>query len=99
MARDPLDAAAALRELQALSSPEAAAFAQRFFKTGPGQYGAGDVFLGLRVPVVRQLSRRYRTRPLEQIEKLLHSPFHEARQLALILLVHRFERGDGLLRA
>ena len=92
-------AAAVLDELQALGSPETAASAQRYFRTGPGQYGAGDVFLGVRVPVVRQLSRRYRTLALEDIEELLHSPFHEARLLALILLVYQFERGDDLLRA
>ncbi len=98
MSQDPPDVAGAVRELQALGSPEAAAFAQRFFKTGPGQYGEGDVFLGVRVPAVRRLSRSYRAMSLEQLRQLLRSPFHEARLLALILLVYHFERGDASRR-
>ncbi len=95
MVTHPLDAAAAVRELQALANPEAAAVAQRYFRTGPGEYGEGDVFLGLRVPAVRQLSRRYRSLGLPEVEQLLHSRYHEARLLALLLLVHGFERGDA----
>lgn len=98
MTSDRIDAAAALRELQALGSPDAARFAQRFFRTGPGEYGEGDVFLGIRVPVIRELSRRYRSMPLEELTALLESGYHEARFLALVLLVHRFQHGDAALR-
>src|SRR5512141_3189197 len=71
--------AAALRGLTALADPEAARFAQRFFKTGPGQYGEGDVFLGIRVPVVRGCARDYRGMDLAVSLGLLESPYHEVR--------------------
>src|SRR5512141_282031 len=85
--------AAALRGLTALADPEAARFAQRFFKTGPGEYGEGDVFLGIRVPFVRQVARSGDGLRPGDVLHLLRSRFHEERLLALILLVRRFERG------
>lgn len=66
---------------------------QRFFKTAPGEYGAGDVFVGLRVPELRQLAKRYQALPLSEIIRLLHSPIHEARLLALFILVQAYRRG------
>jgi 3-methyladenine DNA glycosylase AlkD len=84
------------RELHALANPKDGEFLQRFFKTGKGQYGEGDRFLGIRVPRVRALVRRYRTLPLEQVLTLLQSPWHEQRLLALLLLVEQYRRGtDG----
>ena len=80
--------------LKELGDPERAEILQRFFKTGKGQYGEGDVFVGLRVPHVRRLSRGYRDIALDEIFKLLRSHYHEVRLLALILLVDRFRRGD-----
>lgn len=77
----------ASQELQALSSPEVAAGSRRFFKTGPGEYGEGDVFVGVRVPVLRKLARRFRDLKLAECEQLLHSPIHEERLLALLILV------------
>ncbi len=80
--------------LRELGDSEIAAHAQRFFKTGRGQYGEGDRFLGVRVPVIRKLVKEYRELPLEQTLELLTSPFHEARQLALLLLAAKYSSTD-----
>lgn len=87
------DLAAVRHELQSMSDPEDAAFLQRFFKTGPGEYGEGDRFLGIRVPRIRRLARHARSLPLDDILTLLHSRWHEERLLALIILVDRHRRG------
>lgn len=84
--------------LQAMGDPQVAAHAQRFFKTGPGQYGEGDKFLGIRVPVLRRLAREYQTLSLAEVETLLQSEIHEYRQIALFVLVRQFKRGDEALR-
>lgn len=82
-----------LKRLKQLENPADAKFLQRFFKTGPGEYGEGDVFLGLRVPATRKLVREFRDRvSLAEIEALLESEFHEARLLALLLMVEMFKR-------
>lgn len=81
------------RDLEALANPEDAVLLQRFFRTGPGEYGEGDRFLGIRVPVIRQRVRMYRALPRGPVIALLHSPWHEARLLALLLLVDRYRRG------
>jgi 3-methyladenine DNA glycosylase AlkD len=80
--------------LQVLGDAEIAKDRQRFFKNGPGQYGEGDVFLGIKVLPLRKLAREYRGLPLAEAEELLHSPYHEARLLALLILVGVFARGD-----
>jgi len=79
-----MTAAEARKELNALASPEVAASSARFFKTGPGQYGEGDTFIGVRVPALRKLARGCRALPLTKIEALLHSPIHKVRLLALL---------------
>ncbi|HSJ06087.1 MAG TPA: DNA alkylation repair protein [Longimicrobiales bacterium] len=81
-------------ELALLGDPATAAQLQRYFRTGPGQYGEGDRFLGVRVPLVRSLARRYRALDLEQCETLLRSPWHEVRLLALLVMVDACGRGD-----
>ena len=86
------------RALRDAGNPKDAVFLQRFFKTGPGQYGEGDHFLGIRVPATRTLARQFRDLPLPDVEKLLHDKWHEARLLALVLLVGRYERGDDAER-
>lgn len=87
------------RRLEALNDPEQAAFLQRFFKTGPGEYGEGDRFLGVRVPQVRDLVREFRSAAtVDQALPLLDSPWHEVRLLGLLLMVERFRRGDGAER-
>ena len=70
-------AAAAITDLEQYADPAAAAARARFFKTGPGEYGEGDVFLGATVPQVRAVHRRHRELPLEALGDLLASPVHE----------------------
>lgn len=84
--------------LEALSNPGDALFAQRFFKTGPGEYGEGDLFRGIRVPVLRKLSRTLDDAPLPEVIRLLASAFHEDRLLALLMLMRRFGQGDESMR-
>ena len=90
--------AEAERALHELADPKAAAFALRFFKTGPGEYGEGDRFLGIRVPPLRALARRFRELPHEQVLTLLRSQWHEQRLLALLLLVEQYRRGTDAER-
>ena len=82
------------KRLRELGDPRDAAFLQGFFKTGPGEYGEGDRFLGIRVPVIRRVAREARGLPLDQIEALLNEPWHEARLLAVILFADAYERGS-----
>ncbi|MCW8887679.1 MAG: DNA alkylation repair protein [Gammaproteobacteria bacterium] len=82
------------KELRALADPIIAEHSQRFFKTGKGEYGEGDIFLGVRVPMLRQLVRQHKEVSVEQAVGLLQSKFHEVRLLALFLLVKRFEKGS-----
>lgn len=79
--------------LRALGNASDARFLRRFFRTGPGEYGEGDKFLGVRLPALRALARELRGAPLDTIEKLLHEPWHEARLLALIVLGDAYHRG------
>ena len=81
------------REIKAAADPADAVHLQRFFKTGPGQYGEGDKFLGLRVPTLRQLARKYRSLPATDALALLQSKWHEERLLGLLLLVSLYQRG------
>jgi 3-methyladenine DNA glycosylase AlkD len=83
-----------MKHLEALSNFEAARFAQRFFKTGPGEYAEGDLFRGIRVPVLRKLSVTLDDLPMPEVVLLLESAFHEDRFLALLLLMRRFARSD-----
>ena len=81
------------RDLRAEADPDDAVHLQRFFKTGPGQYGEGDRFLGVRVPVLRRLARDYRALPADDALALLQSRWHEERLLGLLLLVAIYQRG------
>jgi len=100
MCESPSVNLAALRaELRLRAKPEHAAVALRFFKTGPGQYGEGDEFLGLKVPQIRALVRSCDGLVEADVLALLHSALHEERLLALFCLVRRFERGDQKTRA
>jgi len=82
------------KELKSFGDVELARHAKRFFKTAKGEYGEGDKFLGIRVPVLRKLVTKYRKVELEEVELLLQSPFHEIRLFAALLLVKQFEAGD-----
>lgn len=86
------------RELRAHASPARARNLERFFKTGPGEYGEGDVFLGLTVPQIRSIARSFGSLSLSNIGVLLESEAHEERLCALLMLVHAFERGDAKTR-
>lgn len=91
-----LTAAAVLRALRAASSPERARATAWFFKTGPGEYGFGDKFLGLAVPELRRIAKHFDELPLEEMRKLLASKWHECRLAALEILVMRYERAKKL---
>ncbi len=86
------EAALIRARLHSLADADKAVFAQRFFKTGPGEYGEGDVFLGIRVPVLRGLVREYKSVQLESMIELLQSMMHEERLLALLLMVDRYTK-------
>jgi len=99
VAHSPLRASTlALRGLTAIASKDVAAFTKRFFKTGVGEYGAGDRFLGIRLPALRQFAGKMAKdvggAGVEVALPLLKSGWHEARSLALILLVRQFQQGD-----
>ena len=81
-----------LDELRSVASTEKAAHLSRFFKTGPGEYGEGDSFLGIPVPLTRNIAKANLATPLEELQILLHSPWHEARLCALLILVERFKK-------
>lgn len=87
------------RRLRALANPQRSPILQRFFKTGPGEYGHGDQFLGLTTPQVRAVAREARNASLPELESLLDSRWHEARFLALVVLVDRYARADERTRA
>jgi 3-methyladenine DNA glycosylase AlkD len=81
--------------LRSLGSPRDAAFLARFFKTGPGEYGEGDVFIGVRVPTIRKVAKEFRALPLPELQCLLHSPIHEERLAALVILVMQAAKRDA----
>jgi 3-methyladenine DNA glycosylase AlkD len=93
-----MTASAVQEQLRSLSSPEAAALAARFFKTGPGQYGEGDVFLGLRAADMHRLAKEHRQLPFDELPLLLRSAIHEDRMLALLILVLRTSKGDEAIK-
>ncbi len=93
-----MTASEVIARLQAMGDPERARISQSFFKTGPGEYGAGDVFVGITVPALRKLALEVQDLPLPEVLRLLRSPLHEARLLALLLLVRSYAKGDDALR-
>lgn len=81
--------------LISLGDADIAAHSQRYFKTGPGEYGYGDKFLGIRIPVLRQNIKYAKALPIADIEKLLQSEYHEIRLFALLLMVNRYQRNPS----
>ncbi len=79
--------------LQQRGDKQRAALAQRFFKTGPGEYAEGDLFLGISAPELRTLAKEYSDLTLEEAEQLLHSAIHEERSLALLVLARLYAKG------
>jgi 3-methyladenine DNA glycosylase AlkD len=86
------------RALKVAGNPERAAFVARYFKTGKGEYGEGDVFLGIPVPVLRKTALAYRHLGFPELQRLLDSKIHEHRAAALEILVAQYKRGDEKLR-
>jgi 3-methyladenine DNA glycosylase AlkD len=86
------------RKLRKLADKEKAGILQGFFKTGPGQYGEGDVFLGITVPMLRKLAKECRKTTVADSITLLRSEIHEQRVLALFLLVQAYAEGDGAIK-
>ncbi|MEJ2610832.1 MAG: DNA alkylation repair protein [Candidatus Thiodiazotropha sp.] len=80
------------KKLQNLADAGIAMHSQRFFKTGKGEYGEGDRFLGIRVPILRQQAKHFQEMPLKEVTNALKSIYHEERLCALLLLVRKFER-------
>ncbi len=83
-------------KLQQLASPETAEILQKFFKTGPGEYGEGDIFIGVRVPDLRKLAKEFQNITTSEILAFLASSIHEERFLALLILVLNYGRGDDI---
>lgn len=82
------------KQLKQLASPEKAKTLRGFFKTGPGQYGEGDVFYGITVPMLRKLAKECDGTPMKDTLALLRSPVHEERVFALFLLVAAYAQSD-----
>lgn len=87
------------KRLRILANPERAAHSARYFKTGPGEYGEGDRFLGIRVPEIRAQVKKWEAVSLKDLQTLLMSAFHEERLFALLLLVRKFAKGDDKEKA
>jgi len=83
-----------MKELKQKANPEKARLLMRFFKTGKGHYGEGDVFLGIMVPESRKLVGKYHELSLADISKLIKSKYHEARLVALLILVHKYNNAS-----
>lgn len=81
-----------------MADPKKARILSRFFKTGPGEYGEGDRFLGVVVPKIRAVVKGHREASREDVLELLDSPYHEERLAALLILVEQYRRGDAARR-
>lgn len=89
-----MTAATVKAALKLKATPERAKTSQWFFKTGPGQYGEGDIFWGITVPEQRKIAKEFKDLPLTEIKLLLASPIHEHRLTALHILVLQFTKAD-----
>lgn len=86
------------RQLIQLGEPSIAKQSQRFFKTAKGEYGEGDVFLGIRVPVLRKQVKQLKQLPFTHTKGLLHSSYHEIRLFALLHMVQCYNKADDILK-
>jgi 3-methyladenine DNA glycosylase AlkD len=86
------------KELESISDKKQAALLQRFFKTGPGEYGEGDIFLGLKVPVQRSVAKKHNDFSLSDVQSLLSSKIHEHRLIALLILMQKFDTAEEAAR-
>jgi 3-methyladenine DNA glycosylase AlkD len=85
-----MKAADVRKELKSMADPDKVAILQRFFKTGPGHYGEGDIFIGVMVPQSRQIAKKFSQLPLGEVRTLLYSRIHEERLVALLILAWRY---------
>jgi 3-methyladenine DNA glycosylase AlkD len=93
-----MSATVVIRSIQSKASVSEAKLAQRFFKTGKGEYGYGDVFLGVRVPQIRKIATANKELTLTQVEKLIASKFHEVRLCGLVILTYQYKASrDGIV--
>lgn len=90
----PDTAAKVKSELKSLANPEKAKFLRRYFKTGKGEYAEGDKFIGITVPVQRIVAKKYSNLPLNEIQKLIKDPVHEARVTAVFILCGQYSNAD-----
>src|ERR1700746_2187081 len=90
-----MDARQVKSALQIHASARDAKFLQRFFKTGPGEYGEGDVFIGVRVPPIRVVCRQFKDLPLAEVQVLLDSGVHEQRMAGLSILTWQYPKADA----
>jgi 3-methyladenine DNA glycosylase AlkD len=81
------------KRLKRLANQEKAEFLQQFFKTGPGEYGEGDVFIGVKVPDLRKAAKDFQNIAAEDVITLLESTIHEERLLALLIMVLKYSKG------
>jgi 3-methyladenine DNA glycosylase AlkD len=81
-------------ELSRNSNKEQANLLQRFFKTGPGEYGEGDIFIGIKVPVLRSIAKKNKDTSYKEIKQLLKSKIHEKRLVSLMILIFRYQMAD-----
>jgi 3-methyladenine DNA glycosylase AlkD len=84
-----------IKELKRASNPKKAAILQRFFKTGKGQYGEGDIFLGIVVPEQRKIAKKYLNLSLKELQDLLNSKIHEHRLISLFILIDQYKKEDN----
>lgn len=82
------------RELRASANKKQAKLYQRFFKTGPGEYGEGDIFIGVNVPQTRMFAKKYQNLSFPETVQLLKSKIHEERMLALMIFILKFQKGN-----
>ena len=85
-----------MKEFRELGSEKIAEHSMKFFKTGKGEYGEGDKFLGIRVPVIRKFAKTHTDLSIIKTKKLIQSKFHEERLLGLIILVNKYKKSDDI---
>ena len=82
------------RELRKYARKDKANVLQGFFKTGSGEYGEGDIFIGVQVPYIRKVAKEFQGVSIKELLSLLKSPVHEDRLLALLIMVSKFNKGE-----
>lgn len=85
-------------DLKHAADKQKALILSRFFKTGKGEYGEGDVFWGINVPTQHTIAKKYINLPIEEIQELIESPVHECRLTGILILVGKFKKADEILR-